>query len=121
GNRHSHLAVPEIGQRFIDLVVSIALGDQILELDATLHGHLKNLFHVVGLAARHPGDGNFPGDEIAAANREGAAPEPADDRRRAARPRHLNDLVRRFWIADRYECFVDTALRELDRRFYWIF
>jgi len=66
--------VLEIRQCFVDLIVAVAFGDQIFEFDSAARRHLKNLFDIVGLAARYPRDGNFPSDEIAAADREWPAP-----------------------------------------------
>ena len=76
----------QIIQRLVDLLVTIALCDQVPELDAPLMGHLKYFIDIVGLPARHPGDGDFPGDEVAAADGERAAAQAADDRCRAAGP-----------------------------------
>ena len=73
----------QIMQRPVDLLVTIALCDQALELDAALLRHLKYFIDIVGSPARHPGDDDFPGNEVAAADRERAARQTADDRRRA--------------------------------------
>ena len=111
----------EIRQRFVELIVTITLGDQALELDTAELGHLKDFFDVVGLPARYAGNRDLAGDEVAAADRERSAAEAADDRRRAARASGLNDLVGGFRIADRLESFVDAAIGELDRRFHRVF
>src|SRR5581483_6778257 len=116
-NRHAQLAVLQIGQRLVDLLRAITFRDQALELDASLDRHLENFLHVVGLAARYTGDSDLAGNEVAAADRERPAAQAADDRRRAARPRRLNDLIGGFRVADRLEGFVDAAFGELHGRF----
>ena len=109
-NRYPHPQLPmlQIIQRLVDLLVPIALRDQALELDASLLVHLKYFVDVVGLPARHPGDGDFPGNEVAAADRERAARQTADDRRRT---------VVRQWILLSMEkqqpSRVDTSIEKL--------
>ena len=103
----------QICQRLIDLLVAITLRDQAFELDAPLLRHLKHFVDVIGLPARHPGDGDFPGDEVTAADRERPAAQAADNRRRAAGPGRLNDLIRGLGVADRFEGFIDTARRSI--------
>src|SRR5881397_4010542 len=100
----------QIRQRFVDLIVAIAFCDETLELDAAELRHLENLLDVVGLAARNTGNRNFPRDEIAAANRKWSATQAADDRRRAAWTRRLDDLIGSLGIADRLEGLVDPAV-----------
>ena len=44
----------KIRQRVVELIITIRLGDQVLELDTAKLGHLENFLDIVGLPARHP-------------------------------------------------------------------
>src|SRR5688572_14324483 len=120
--RHCHpeFTMFQIGQRFIDLVVAITLRNQTLQFDSSLFGHLEHFFDVVRLPARHAGNGDLSGDEVAAADRKRSAAQPADDRGRPAWTRGLDDLIASLGITDGLERLIDPASSKLHHRFHGI-